>query len=153
MNSARYRNNGQVAEPGKNMNCSLVRMGSLGAFLSATVVMGCCQGLLAPLAAVTMIVFPFLTDPTFQMPTLYSTVGLTLIGLVMGYRRYRSPWYLILGFAGAIFLLIPFHTALEVDLFYIFIGLGLGGLLLASWVPFVSQFLRVLRRKNLASLC
>lgn len=127
---------------GRNLNCSLGGLGSLGAFLSTSVAMGCCPGLLAPLASVAVIALPFLDDPTFQMPVLYGTVGLTLVGLLIAYRRHRSPWYLIIGLAGAVFLLIPFHTALELDLFYFLIAVGLGGLLLGSWGPLVSQFLR-----------
>ncbi len=50
--------------------------------------------------------------------------------------------------AGAIVLLIPFHTALEMDLFYILIGLGLGGLLLGSWGPLVGKFLLTAKVKK-----
>lgn len=125
---------------GRNLNCSLGGLGSLGAFLSTSVAMGCCPGLLAPLASVAVIALPFLDDPTFQMPVLYGTVGLTLIGLGIAYRRHRSLWYLILGMAGAIVLLIPFHTALEMDHFYLLVGLGLGGLLLGSWGPLIDGF-------------
>ncbi len=131
---------------GRNLNCSLGGLGSLGAFLSTSVAMGCCPGLLAPLASVAVIALPLLDDPTFQMPVLYGTVGLTLIVLGIAYRRHRSLWYLILGMAGAIILLIPFHTALEMEHFYLLIGLGLGGLLLGSWGPLVGQFLRELPR-------
>ena len=126
----------------KDLNGSLSGFSSLGAFLSTSVAMGCCPGFLAPLASVTAIALPFLEDPTFQMPVLYTTVSLTLIGLVIAYRRHRSLRYLILGLVGAFFLLIPFHTALELDLFYLLIGLGLGGLLLGSWAPLIGQFLR-----------
>ena len=131
---------------GRNLNCSLGGLGSLGAFLSTSVAMGCCPGLLAPLASAATIALPFLDDPTFQMPVLYGTVGLTLIGLVIAYRRHRSLWYLIVGLAGAFLLLVPFHTALEMDLFYLLIGLGLGGLLLGSWGPLVGKFLYGLLR-------
>lgn len=126
------------------MNFGLARLGSLGALLSTSIAMGCCVGLLAPLASVTTIALPFLDDPSYQMPVLYGAVGLTLAGLLIAYRHHGSPWYLIIGLAGAIFLLIPFHTALELDLFYLLIGLGLAGLLLGSWGPLVSQFLRIL---------
>jgi len=102
--------------------------------------MGCCPGLLALLASAAVIALPFLDDSTFQMPVLYGTVGLTLIGLGITYRRHRSLWYLILGMAGAIVLLIPFHTALEIDHFYLLVGLGLGGLLLGSWGPLIDGF-------------
>ncbi len=131
---------------GSNLNCSLGGMGSLGAFLSTTVAMGCCPGVLAPLASVAVIALPLLDDPPFQMPVLYGTVGLTLIGLVIAYRRHRSLWYLIVGLAGAFLLLVPFHTALEMDHFYLLIGLGLGGLLLGSWGPLIGKFLYGLLR-------
>lgn len=48
---------------GRNLNCSLGGLGSLGAFLSTSVAMGCCPGLLAPLASVAVIALPFLDDP------------------------------------------------------------------------------------------
>lgn len=114
-------------------------LGSLGTILSTSMAMGCCAGLLAPLASVEAAALPFL-DPSFQMPLLYATAALTLIGLVLSYLRQRSIFFLILGLLGIVLLLIPFHTALEVSLFYLLVGLGLGSLILASWGPLVWRF-------------
>ncbi len=102
--------------------------------------MGCCVGLLAPLASAMTLALPFLNS-SLQMPLLYSTIALTVVGLVLSYRRQRSAFNLVLGFSGAVLLLIPFHTALELSLFYLLIGLGLGSLFLASWGPRMWGFL------------
>jgi len=72
------------------------------------------------------------------MPLLYGTIATTLIGLGLSFLRQRWVLPLILGLLGAILLLIPFHTALDLRLFYLFIGLGLSGLLLASWEPLIT---------------
>lgn len=113
-------------------------VGSCGTIFSASLVMGCCAGPLAPLASAAMVAFPFLDDyPSLQLPLLYGTVILTLIGLVVSYGRHRSVFYLILGLLGALLLLIPFHMALEVNLFNLLVSSGLGLLLLASWWPLI----------------
>lgn len=114
-------------------------LGFLGTVFSTSLAMGCCAGWLAPLASVGAAALPFL-DPSFQMPVLYVAVALTLIGLVLSYRSQRSAFFLFLGLLGVVLLLVPFHTALEVGLLYLLIGLGLGLLLLASWGPLVRRF-------------
>ena len=122
-------------------------LGSLGTIFSTSLAMGCCAGLLAPLASAGAAVLPFLS-PSFQMPLLYATGALTLVGLVLSYRSHRSGLVLFLGFLGLLLLLIPFHTALEVNLFYLLIGLGLGILLIASWGPLIWRFFNGLRVKS-----
>lgn len=115
-------------------------LGALGTVFSTAVAMGCCAGFLAPLASLGAMPLPIL-KPSFQMPLLYLTVALTLTGLGFSYRRERSRFYLVSGFLGAIFLLIPFHAALDLSFFYLLIGLGLGLLLFASWGPAIWRFL------------
>lgn len=116
-------------------------LGSLGTVFSTAAAMGCCAGVLAPLASIAAVGVPLFDSPSFQMPALYAAVGVTLIGLVAAYRRHRSLWFVILGAAGATILLIPFHMALEVSVFNLLIGLGLGGILLGSWGPLVGLLL------------
>ena len=113
--------------------------GSLGTIFSTSLAMGCCAGLLAPLASAGAAALPFLS-PSFQMPLLYAGISLTLIGLVLSHRHQRGGFYLVSGLLGALLLLIPFHAALEVGLFYLLIGLGLGTLFLASWGSLVWRF-------------
>ena len=120
-------------------NLCLSGFGSLGTIFSASLAMGCCAGLLAPLASLGTIALPFL-GPSLQMPLLYGTIATTLIGLGLSFLRQRWVLPLILGLLGAVFLLIPFHTALDINLFYLLIGLGLGSLLLASWRPLIWGF-------------
>jgi len=128
-----------MSKPGGATDLRLSGFGSVATIFSTSIAMGCCAGLLAPLASVGAAALPFL-EPSFQMPLLYATVTLTLIGLVLSYRRQRSAFYLAFGLLGAVLLLIPFHTALEVSLFYVLIGLGLGSLLLAAWAPLILRF-------------
>jgi len=117
----------------------LSECGSVATIFSTSIAMGCCAGLLAPLASVGAAALPFL-EPSFQMPLLYATVSVSLIGLVISYRSRHSAFYLLSGVLGGVLLLIPFHTALEVSLFYLLIGLGLGLLLFASWGPLIWRF-------------
>lgn len=124
---------------GKTTDLCLSGLGSVGTIFSTSLAMGCCAGLLAPVALVGAAALPFV-GPSFQMPLLYATVLLVLMGLVLSYRRQRSVFFLILGLLGTVFLLIPFHTALEVSLFYLLIGSGLGSLLLAAWGPLAWRF-------------
>lgn len=118
----------------------LTGIGSLATVFTTSMAMGCCGGFLAPLALALTVALPFI-GPSLQMPLLYFTVAFTLTGLVLSYWRQRSAFSLVSGFVGAFLLLIPFHTTLDINLFYLLIGLGLGSLLLASWGPLMSALL------------
>lgn len=123
-----------MSNPEKKGGFYLSGLGAVSTIFSASLAMGCCAGLLAPVASVMAAALPF-TEPSFQMPLLYATVVATLVGLLIFYRRQGFIFPLVLGLLGAFVLLVPFHTALEVSLFYLFIGVGLGALLAASWAP------------------
>lgn len=127
-----------MSNSGRATDFYLNGLGSLGTVFSTSLAMGCCAGFLAPLASAAALIFPFV-NPSLQMPLLYTTLALTFIGLMLSYRRQRLGFYLVSGLLGAVFLLIPFHTALEVSLFYLFIGMGLAALLIASWVPLIGR--------------
>lgn len=103
--------------------------------------MGCCVGLLAPLASAASIAIPFFSA-SFQMPFLYATIGLTAMGIILSYQRHRSTFFLASGISGGVLILIPFHTALDLRVFYLLVGLGLGGLLAGSWGPLIRQLFR-----------
>jgi len=128
-----------MSNPEKKGGFYLRGLGAVATIFSASLAMGCCAGLLAPVASVTATALPF-TEPSFQMPLLYATVVATLVGLLIFYRRQGFITPLVLGLLGAFFLLVPFHEALELSLFYLFIGVGLSALLVASWAPLVWRF-------------
>jgi hypothetical protein len=132
---------GQIVEmsnPEKKSGVYLSGLGAMGTIFSASLAMGCCAGLLAPVASVGAATLPFL-DSSFQMPLLYAAVVVTLFGLVISYRRQGSISPLLLGLLGAFLLLVPFHEALELSLFYLFISVGLSALLVASWLPLIRR--------------
>lgn len=112
-------------------------LGAVSTLISTSMAMGCCAGLLTPVASVAA-VLPFF-EPSFQMPLLYATLAVTLVGLVRFYRRQGPISPLLLGLLGAFLLLVPFHEALELSLFYLFIGVGLSALLVASWMPLIRR--------------
>lgn len=128
-----------MSNPEKKSGFYLGGLGAVGTIFSASLAMGCCAGLLAPVASVAAAALLFM-EPSFQMPLLYATIVATLVGLVIFYRRQGFISPLVLGLSGALFLLVPFHEALEVSLFYLFIGVGLSALLVASWAPLVWRF-------------
>jgi len=128
-----------VNKLGKTTDLCLSGLGSIGTIYSTSLAMGCCAGWLAPLASSAAFALPFL-DSSLQMPLLYATVSVSVTGLVISYRSLHSAFYLLSGVLGGVLLLIPFHTALEVSLFYLLIGLGLGLLLFASWGPLIWGF-------------
>ena len=128
-----------MSNPEKKGGFYLRGLGAVATIFSASLAMGCCAGLLAPVASVTAAALLF-TEPSFQMPLLYATVVATLVGLLIFYRRQGFITPLVLGLLGAFFLLVPFHEALELSLFYLFIGVGLSALLVASWAPLVWRF-------------
>ena len=112
----------------------LAGLGAAGTIFSASMAMGCCAGLLAPVASRAAAALPFM-EPSFQVPLLYATVFATLVGLMTFYRRQRFISPLVLGSLGTFSVLVPFHEALELSVFYLFIGMGLSALLIAAWMP------------------
>ncbi len=128
-----------MSNPEKKSGFYLGGLSAVGSVFSASLAMGCCAGVLAPVASVAAAALPFF-KPSFQMPLLYATVVATLVGLTIFYRRQGMISPLILGLLGAFFLLVPFHEALELTLFYLSIGVGLSALLVASWAPLVWRF-------------
>src|SRR5574341_484526 len=121
--------------------------GGFGSVLSATAVLGCCVGALAPaLTAVSAATLGVFDQTRVQLPFLYVAPGLSLIGLVVSYRRHRRPWALLLAGAAAAVLLIPFHVALDVAVFQGMFSIGVLGLVLASGCDFL--FVRRARREG-----
>ena len=74
---------------------------------------------------------------SLQFPLLYLSVGLLILGQAIASIRRRTPGPLVATVGGAILVLLPFHTALDVAIFSgflysgfaILLGRALGGLL------------------------
>lgn len=113
----------------------LDKLGAFGAVIATLLGLGCCLPLtpLAPLVSLLGLHVLFNTALVFySTELLYGTVLLGLGGMALAFRRHRSPYPLLLGFVGAITLLYPFHTALDLSLFFAFIYVGLGSFLVAT---------------------
>lgn len=116
-------------------------LGLLGTVVTTTLNLGCCAGVLGSLASVLFAGGILEWIPTsWQLPLLYGALGVTLLGLGVGWRRHRWPHPLLLYSAGAAAVLYPFHEALEVSIMGTLIWAGFGVLLAASvldaWLSF-----------------
>ena len=95
--------------------------------------MGCCAGAFAPVAALlSSLGLGFLADLRVSLPLLYVSLTLTVGSLYCSYRRHRRPSALLVGLAGSIAVLIPFHVALETRVFFPLVYGGIASLLLAA---------------------
>lgn len=107
--------------------------GGFGSVLSATAGLGCCAGAFTPaVTAVSAATLGVFDQSRVQLPFLYVALALSLIGLVVSYRRHRRPWALLLAGAAGTILLVPFHVALDVTIFQSMFSVGVLGLVLAS---------------------
>lgn len=96
--------------------------------------LGCCAPAWASslLSIFATLGLGFLVDHRVAVPILYLALAIALAGLFLSWRDHRRPYFLIAGLLGAVFVLYPFHTALEVELFLGLLYTGIGLLLLAS---------------------
>lgn len=121
------------------------KAGVLGTVLTSALNLGCCAPqVLGPLTGVLAAGGLLDRVPVaWQLPLLYGSLALALVGFVLGLRRHRSPYPLLLFLAGSAALLYPFHEALDLSVLRVLIWLGLGVLLAAavwdSWVAFRSR--------------
>ncbi|MBI3456487.1 MAG: MerC family mercury resistance protein [Candidatus Rokubacteria bacterium] len=120
------------------------KLGVLGSMVSAVLNLGCCAGLLGPLAP--MLVAGGLLDGVpvaWRLPLLYGSLAVALVGFGLGWRRHRRLGPLLLFLPGAAAIGYPFHEALEVWVLQILIWLGFGLLLAAAawdtWLAFRSR--------------
>ena len=118
------------------------KLGVLGTAVSSALSLGCCAPqVLGPLAAVVYAGGLLDRVPVaWQLPLLYGSLAVALVGFGLGWRRHRrlAPMLLFLPGAGALFY--TFHEALEVSVLRVLIWLGFGLLLAAAawdtWLSF-----------------
>lgn len=118
------------------------KLGILGTVASAAVNLGCCAPqVLGPLAGVLFA--GGLLDrvpPSWQLPLLYGSLAMALVGFGLGWRRHGrlTPALLFLPGAGAV--LYSLHEALDVSALKVFLWGGFGLLLVAvawdAWLTF-----------------
>jgi hypothetical protein len=118
------------------------KLGVLGAVMTTVLNLGCCAPqVLGPLTGILLA--GGLLDrvpPSWQLPLLYCSLAVALVGFGLGWRRHGrlTPALLFLPGAGAV--LYPLHEALEVSVLKGFLWGGLGLLLVAAawdaWLTF-----------------
>lgn len=125
-------------------------LGALGSMVSTVLNLGCCAGLLGPLAAMPLAGGLLDGVPVaWRAPLLYGSLAVALLGLGLGSRRHRRLGPLLLFLPGAAVIVYPLHEALDVWVLQVLIWLGLGLLLAAvawgTWLAFESRGCRVTR--------
>ncbi|HWP48496.1 MAG TPA: MerC family mercury resistance protein [Candidatus Limnocylindrales bacterium] len=103
----------------------LKKMGILGTYFSTTFALGCCGfgPFLYLVSGLSALGLGFLAN--LSLPILYTSLGMTVVGLLISYRHHRHPLPFILGLVGSGMILYPFHEALDVWIFRIFFSTGL----------------------------
>lgn len=96
----------------------LGKAGVIGTVVTAMVNVGCCGAGFAPLVtALSATGVLSLIPSAWGMPLLYGALALTVVGAALGLRRHRRPYPLLITLAGAGAILLPFHEALDVNVF------------------------------------
>jgi len=121
------------------------KLGVLGAAASAAVNLGCCAPqVLGPLAGVLFA--GGLLDRVsvgWQLPLLYGSLAVALVGFALGWRRHRALYPMLLFLPGAAALLYPLHEALDLSMLQVLMWLGFGLLLAATawdaWLAFPTR--------------
>lgn len=92
-------------------------VGLLMAAGTASVACGCLS--IFPLLAtgIGLVGLAGLLGGSLQFPLLYLSVGLAILGQAIASIRRRSPAPLLVSLGGAILILLPFHTPLDVAVF------------------------------------
>ncbi len=114
-------------------------VGAAGASGASLLAMGCCLGPAVLTTALTAAGLAGLLglDMGVTVPILYAMVGLSFAGIAWASWRPHNWLPLALAVLGAVALLIPFHEALDVRLFYVLVFGGQVALLaaaaLAAW--------------------
>lgn len=112
----------------------LKKIGVMGTYLSTAFAVGCCGfGPFLYLASgLSALGLGFLAN--FSSPILYTSLGITLAEFLISYRRRHHPLPFISGLVGCGMILYPFHEALDVWIFRVFLSTGLAVLTLSvSW--------------------
>jgi hypothetical protein len=110
------------------------KLGILGTVTSAAVNLGCCAPqALGPLAGVLFAGGLLDRVPSaWQLPLLYGSLAVTLVGFGLGWRRHGRPTPALLFLPGAGAVLYSLHEALDVSALQVFLRGGLGLLLVAA---------------------
>jgi|GEM_PF-2221354 len=103
----------------------LKKIGILGTYFSTAFALGCCGfgPFLYLVSGLSALGLGFLAN--FSLPILYTSLGMTVGGLLISYRHHRHPLPFLLGLVGSGMILYPFHEALDVWIFRIFFSAGL----------------------------
>jgi hypothetical protein len=92
----------------------------------------------------------------WQIPLLYGSLGVALVGFTLGWRRHRQLAPVLLFIPGAAALLYPLHESLDVAVLKVLVWLGFGLLLAAAawdtWLSFRTQACRFTLSRSEASL-
>ncbi len=109
------------------------KLGVLGTVVTTALNLGCCAGAVGPLA--TVLFTGGLLDRVpvaWQLPLLYGSLAVTLVGFGLGWRRHRRLAPLLLFLPGAAAVLYPLHGPLDFSVLKVLIWLGFGLLLAAA---------------------
>ncbi|MBI4562565.1 MAG: MerC family mercury resistance protein [Candidatus Rokubacteria bacterium] len=118
------------------------KLGVLGTAVSSALSLGCCAPqVLGPLAAVVYAGGLLDRVPgAWQLPLLYGSLAVALLGFGLGWRRHRGLAPVLLFLPGAAAVLYPLHAALDVSVLKVLIWLGFSLLLAATawdtWLRF-----------------
>jgi len=109
----------------------LGKTGVAGTVVTTLASVGCCGAAFAPLVtALSAVSILALIPPDWGMPLLYGALALALTGSALGFGRHRRPYPLLVTLAGVGAILIPFHEALDIEVFTALLWTGLALLLL-----------------------
>ncbi len=96
----------------------LGKAGVIGTVMAVLANVGCCGAGFAPLVAgLSATGLLALIPLAWGMPLLYGVLALTVVSTALGLRRHRRPYPLLATLAGAGAILLPFHEALDVNVF------------------------------------
>lgn len=117
------------------------KLGVLGTVVAAAVNLSCCAGaVFGPLTGVLFAGGALYRVPVaWQMPSLYGSLAVALMGFGLGWIRHRRLAPVLLFLPGAAALLYPFYVVLDVPVLRVLIWLGFGFLLTgAVWDVWLS---------------
>lgn len=133
------------------------KLGVLGAVASTAASLGCCAPqALGPLSAVLFAGGLLDRLPVaWQLPLLYASLAVALLGFGLRWRRHRRFAPMLLFLSGAAALLYPLHESLDVPVLKVFLWLGFSLLLAAAasdtWLVFRARACRLALSRSEAS--